>query len=78
MVDEQLAKRIVIAFEVVRTGIVPHDACTEQGWLDVEWLDKRYDELRDEMDFGSAMRQAQTEFILMVCNAAPAPSVANS
>lgn len=60
------ANRILDAFETVRSGIYPSHA-TEQTEQDVERIKKRYNALKWELSFYDAMRQAQVEFMLMVC-----------
>lgn len=61
------ANRILDAFEAVRSGIYPSHA-TEQTEQDVGRIRDRYNALKWELPFFSeAMRQAQVEFMLMVC-----------
>lgn len=63
---EKAAHRIIDAFDTVKTSIYPY-WYTEQMEQDVEYIRNRYNDLKWKMGFSEAMRQAQTEFILRVC-----------
>jgi hypothetical protein len=65
--NEQVAQRIIDAFDVVREGIYP-SWWTPQMETDVAQIKARYNEIKwGDISFGAAMRIAQTEFILRVC-----------
>lgn len=59
------AKRITHAIFTFISSALPMDA-PDSAWDDADWIRARYGELREEVGFTAAERQAVTEWIEMV------------